>query len=331
MFVCFDLETTGLSVDKGAEVVEFSYILFDSRNMFVRAEQLFFYHKGMNWSEEAYKVHQIPLEFLKTQEDKFRGNLVKMYAVLNYANVIGHNNKSFDCPFATKWLMRMGLPELHFNQIQDTMIDFRPITKRARIKLTKLAAMRNLPPEGVANMEDLWFGETAMPNCPHSGAYDVTATALLALDGIRNGLISFDQSAETQKKPSALPTSEDVAALLESGTKVVDPNKLMVIYVEDGESHYVYVNHDRAKYAVMEPTFNEVEQCYNEKTMIPVKLTPVDDNIYEYKAEHFTIRYELCLDPGDKLTIITPYGEFKDTEMNMQAFIENNFKGVDYV
>lgn len=327
MFVCFDLETTGLSVDKGAEVVEFSYILFDSTNSFVKAEQLFFYHKGMNWSEEAYNVHQIPLSFLKTQEDKFKGNLIKMYSILNYANVIGHNSTKFDCPFAEKWLARMGLPGLVYGIQHDTMVDFRPVTKRARIKLTTLADMRGYTPDIVSKMETIWFGDTAMPNRPHSGAYDVTATALLALDGIRNDLFSFDQ---TTKKKVVL-TEEDLALLENDKAKPVDPNKLMVIYDENGETNFVYVNHDREQYTTMPVTASDVTQCEKEHRLIPVHMTLTDDDYYSYVGDNFTIEYHQGYAPGDYVIIKTAFGEMRDTEMNICAFIENNFKGVDYV
>ena len=141
MFVVFDLETTGLSSMQN-DIIQFSYIMFDSNNMFVRADNLYFYYEGMSWNQEVADIsHGISLDFLKTQADKFKENVIKMYTVLNHANVCGHNSNSFDCPFVKNWLKRMGLSDFEFGIQQDTMLAFRPYTKRARIKLTKLAAM----------------------------------------------------------------------------------------------------------------------------------------------------------------------------------------------
>lgn len=328
MFVCFDLETTGLSVEKGSEVVEFSYILFDSQNLFVKAEQLYFYHEGMHWSEEAYNVHQIPLEFLKTQKDKFKENIIKMYTVLNHANVVGHNSTKFDCPFAQKWLARMGLPGLTYGIQNDTMLDFKPVTKRARIKLTKLAEMRKLTPEIIDRMESIWFGDTPLPNRPHSGAYDVTATALLALDAIRNKYMFFD----IPDTSNVQVTEEDINALYEDAKKELDPNRFVIPYIADGQVHYMFLNHDKSKYAITEPSFNDVEIGQRMKTSIPVALNPTDnDDVYEWSNNLFTLRLTIGDQPGDKFEIITQYGTFTEATMDMKSFITRNFKEEDYV
>ena len=76
MFVVFDLETTGLSSMQN-DIIQFSYIMFDSNNMFVRADNLYFYYEGMSWSQEVADIsHGISLDFLKTQADKFKENVI---------------------------------------------------------------------------------------------------------------------------------------------------------------------------------------------------------------------------------------------------------------
>lgn len=47
MFVVFDIETTGLSTTS-CDIVQFAYIMFDSNNMFVKAENLYYYYEGMS-------------------------------------------------------------------------------------------------------------------------------------------------------------------------------------------------------------------------------------------------------------------------------------------
>ena len=78
MFVVFDLETTGLSSMQN-DIIQFSYIMFDSNNMFVRADNLYFYYEGMSWNQEVADIsHGISLGFLKTQADKFKENVIQM-------------------------------------------------------------------------------------------------------------------------------------------------------------------------------------------------------------------------------------------------------------
>lgn len=190
MFVVFDLETTGFSSIRD-DIIQFAYIVCDDKNYMVRAESLYFYYDGMSWSEEAYAVHNISKEFLKTQEDKFEENLIKMYATLMLANVCGHNVKSFDCPFAVNWLARMGMPGLQFRVIQDTMTAFKPITRRPKISLIKLANLLSITDETVTFWVDRVFGDK-LGTQAHNAAFDTMRTALITLMGIHKNYINFN-------------------------------------------------------------------------------------------------------------------------------------------
>lgn len=226
MFVVFDLETTGFSSIVN-DVIQFAYIVYDSNNMIVRAESLYFYYEGMSWSEEAYQVHQISPEMLRQHADKFEENLVKMYATLMLANVCGHNAKSFDCPFATNWLSRMGLPGLQFRKIQDTMLQMRPISRRPKIKLIKLAEMLNVTDEVTRKLTQKVFGDEIAQQA-HNAAFDTMRTALITIIGINKHYISFNDEAED----TAIYTDED---LERDDFTIPAENMLIRIREESGE------------------------------------------------------------------------------------------------
>lgn len=190
MFVVYDLETTGFSSSQ-SDVIQFSYIRFDNNRVAYDAGTLYFYYEGMSWSEEAYNVHKIPLDFLKQFKDDFRKNVIKMWTILSGANVVGHNSNKFDNPFATNWLARMGCPGLMFGIMQDTMLAFRPMTHTAQVSLIKLCELNELTPDRINSLYKMWFGVNEDLQS-HNASYDVAATAMLALIALNKKYMSFD-------------------------------------------------------------------------------------------------------------------------------------------
>lgn len=190
MYVVIDLETTGFD-PATCDIIEFAYAAFEDNGIFIKAERLYFYHKGMSWNEEAYKVHQIPLSFLEKHEDEFKTNLIKMYSILNNNTVVGFNCKHFDCPFAVTWLARQGIYGLSFHRIKDVMLSYKPITKRSRIKLTKLTEMMQIDPNTVRTFTERWFGGDEVGLRSHEASYDVTITALLTFMAVNKNLMTF--------------------------------------------------------------------------------------------------------------------------------------------
>lgn len=190
MYVVIDFETTGFD-PATCDIIEFAYAAFEDNGIFIKAERLYFYHKGMSWSEEAYNVHQIPLSFLEKHEDEFKTNLIKMYSILNNNTVVGFNCKHFDCPFAVTWLARQGIYGLSFHRIKDVMLSYKPITKRSRIKLTKLTEMMNIDPNTVRVFTERWFGGDEVGLRSHEASYDVTITALLTFMAVNKKLMTF--------------------------------------------------------------------------------------------------------------------------------------------
>lgn len=307
MFVVFDLETTGLSSMQN-DIIQFSYIMFDSNNMFVRADNLYFYYEGMSWNQEVADIsHGISLDFLKTQADKFKENVIKMYTVLNHANVCGHNSNSFDCPFVKNWLKRMGLSDFEFGIQQDTMLAFRPYTKRARIKLTKLAAMCGLSDAEVDYATKLWFGITESTQS-HDARFDTAMTALLTIGGINKKLITFDRvvapSINEDIDDSELDMDDSVTAAAQS----FDP----LGYYIQCNGHPIAVNHNKHKYAKMAAPNEVTDISMNKDLLCPGDFKELEEGTYQAEFNGITMtvtQYE----NEDIVSIKTPYGVIPDT------------------
>ena len=307
MFVVFDLETTGLSSMQN-DIIQFSYIMFDSNNMFVRADNLYFYYEGMSWNQEVADIsHGISLDFLKTQADKFKENVIKMYTVLNHANVCGHNSNSFDCPFVKNWLKRMGLSDFEFGIQQDTMLAFRPYTKRARIKLTKLAAMFGLSDAEIDYATKLWFGITESTQS-HDARFDTAMTALLTIGGINKKLISFDRivapSINDDIDDSDLDMDDSVTATAQS----FDP----LGYYIQCNGHPIAVNHNKHKYAKMAAPNEVTDISMNKDLLCPGDFKELEEGTYQAELNGITMtvtQYE----NEDIVSIKTPYGVIPDT------------------
>ena len=325
MFVVFDIETTGLS-EFSNDVIEFAYVMFDENCNYVKGEQLYFYYNGVSWSEEAEAIHHISLDFLKTQADKFKENLVKMYTVLNHANVCGHNAARFDCPFCKVWLMRMGIRNLEYGVIQDTMKAFKPVTKKSRIKLTKLIEYINITPDMINTLLPIWF-PGADASHAHEAAYDVVATALLTLHGIRNRLIAF----EPLINKSSEVNSDDIAGIYSTPTKSIDPKRFIVKLLDSGESddeyHYRYVNHDYSKFSDDLPSDDDIIKYHADGKLFPIMLRQ-RDNTKSYIGTQDGVTYEFTenVNNMDTFNIQTSYGTFTDLDVDITMIIKNNFK-----
>lgn len=321
MFVVFDIETTGL-IGSTCDIIEFSYILFDSNNTFVRSEQLYYYYPGMSWNEDAYKVHRIELEELKKHKDSFKENIIKMYSVLNRANVAGHNVKQFDCPFVKQWLTRMGLSNLEFGIVVDTMVAYKPIYKRPRIKLTKLAELMSFSPDTVKTMAGFWFPD-ANASRPHEASYDVAMTAMLVLKGINEGWISF---ALNNVSAAEVTTEGMEDVLFTREVKESDPNRFMVKLLDAGEdeqnTYYRIVNHDYEKYVVNTPTDNDIHMFYDNNLLFPYCLKQEEDPArYSVEVGGTTYTYVYDKEDGDTFTISNVFATLRDIDVSMTSTI----------
>lgn len=289
MFVVFDIETTGFS-EITCDVIQFAYALFDKNNCFVKSECLYFYYDGMHWSEEAFKVHGIPLEFLKQHKDKFKENVIKMYTVLRNNNVVGHNAKGFDCPFCRTWLTRMGMDPISYGIINDTMQAFKPVTKKARCKLTKLSEVRNISDDNIKMMMDFWFPSAGSKHA-HDAAYDVTLTALLTLDALRNNYMTF-----TPLNSEQLNITDDRFL----GTVASDPD-LYFNAASSTRSLCFAAYEDKADISE-EADLNELK---NNGRYLPCEFHELEYGVWEGSHNGITFTVTTNID-GDRLTIKTP-------------------------
>ena len=307
MFVVYDLETTGLS-EINDDIIEFAYIAFDDNCNFIQSEQLFFYYRGMSWSEDAYKVHHISLDFLETQADKFKENLLKMYAILNHNNVVGYNNNHFDNPFVKTWLMRQGIRNLEFKVTQDVMLAYRPIYKKSKIKLTKLSDMMGYTPELINQYMNIYFPQVGNSQA-HEAAYDVVATALLTLSAIPKHLIAFK---------SILPESheaEDVMTDMLSVNENTSITSMVRFTLKD-----TFGATEIKTLPYVDPKINEHGPILVE---IPVPLESVDDSVYELAVRGSTISYNT--NTPDKLTLCISGTNLNLLDLDIDIIIKSNF------
>ena len=307
MVVVFDLETTGFST-LNDDIVEFSYISFEDDGTFLRSERMYMYHLGMVMPESAYNVHHISLDFLKQFEDQFTQNIVKMYSILNGNTVCGFNSDKFDCPFASNWLMRMGVSELQFERTIDIMKVYRPVTHQAQIKLTKLSDKMDVTPDVINFFMNIWFPDQGASHA-HEASYDTVATAILFQKALKSGLIQLGPQAEKVN-----PATVDSTSALESTEVILAENAYSVTVVDPDDIEHVIL---------FEPTGKR----YDPKThycppenVIRVKLKASVPGVYEYYKGSARFRlyvqedgdvtgdYDLNFDSGVNMSI--PMGTF---------------------
>lgn len=329
MFVVFDIETTGLSTTTN-DIIQFAYCMFDSNNQFVKAENLYFYYEGMSWSQEAADAsHHLSLEFLKQYEADFEKNILKMYSVLNRCNVIGHNSDSFDCPFVKNWLARRGLEDFAFGIQQDTMKAFKPVTKRARVKLTKLAEMLGCNHASINYFAEVWFGQQNIRG-PHDAAYDVAMTAIITLQGIAKNLIAFNPIVVDQVADNV--DYDDYDEITPEVNLPIDPKAFIVMYQTHGSDivQYHCFNHDRELYRDIDIALGATDEDIRADVLAKYKGKLLDlvlkqtDQGY-YASEHKGVTYELWLDKNDKLCIKTPYLTISSEETDVIPILQHNF------
>lgn len=257
MYVVFDFETTGLDTAT-CDIIQMSYIAFDSDMKFVRSEQLFFFYRGMSWSEDAYKVHHISLEELAKHEEEFEGNICKMYAILKDSFVITYNGQRYDGPLAINWLERMGIPGLTFKDHMDMMIEYKPIYKKARISLINLCKLLELTPAVITKQMNEWYAGVGRAES-HDSAYDTTATAMLFLKALDIGLIG--NGTKTETAVVEIPEAD----ILSKG-KPMDPDG-MIVFTTKGIQ---YINHNAAKYAEVNVVYDSIiRDCIKTRHIIP--------------------------------------------------------------
>lgn len=313
MFTVFDLETTGLSTTSD-DIIQFAYATFDDNNLVIAADVLYFYYDSMSWSEEAYAIHNISIDFLKTHAEKFEENIIKMWTVLSGANVIGHNIKAFDCPFASNWLARFGLVGLRFGVIQDTMYAFKPLTGGHRTSLVKLCEKCMIMPDAIKQMASIWFPNESEQHA-HNAAYDVAATAMLTMLGLRKHYITFDMSEINLDDMSNVDVS-----LLESSTPLPTSDK---VAFHLAESDGTVVEHqfvsDAEKYK--HPT-SIIEK---DSLFFPVTLTCEDEGFYSYDDGEvlFTLRTTKF---GDVFEVKHSMGTLNTPSLNLRVFTEGYSK-----
>lgn len=309
MFVCYDLETTGLSTTSD-DVVQFSYIRFNSNNQPVQAETLYFYYEGMHWSAEAEAIHHLTLDFVKQFADQFEANVVKMYSILSLSNVVGFNSNNFDNVFARNWLARMGMSNLVLGIQKDIMALARPVVHQSRISLTKLCDRLGLTPEIIRQFESLCYGNEGTQS--HIASYDVAATALCALKFMREGYLTWKFGKTDVKSDDVF--GNNVTGSFDATEDDELPEDPLGFWVKVGET-YTWLSRDFNKYEGHDPV---TEMPIQGRILIP-------DHVE--KGEGLTVVYDfvwckLFIGNESKLHIAFDYGEYFAANIPFESLLE---------
>lgn len=174
LFTTIDIETTGL--DKyNSDIIQFAYSVTNETGKLVKAECLFFYYPGVerSWSEEAFKIHQIPLQELRTHAEEFETNCKKMWIAVSKSNCVSYNGDRFDIPFIQKWLRKIGFPEPEVYTSFDVFKIFS--SHGLKGKLINAPEKIGLKEEIIQAITAKTFGESGRA---HLAYYDIVATNL---------------------------------------------------------------------------------------------------------------------------------------------------------
>jgi len=178
MYVVFDIETNGLSKSTD-DILTFAYLIIDddNGNTVLEADELKFYYTGLRINPEAFAVNHISLEDLKPYEADFDKNCRTMFRVLEKANVVGYNSKSFDLPFVSSFLTRNGYPALQEYSHVDCLSAAKKYLPGGKHKLVDVATRIGLNDDLVSMMNETYFGEKS--HTAHTATVDVTKTNLV--------------------------------------------------------------------------------------------------------------------------------------------------------
>lgn len=192
IYTIIDTEADGL-ITKGRipTLLEVGYIQIDHEGNILRGGDFHFYKPEWNIENEAQAVHKLTREFLAKHEEKFSGNLVRLYELLENGCIIGKNVKAFDLNVCKEHIYRYaeGLP---FPTIRGTLDvqtlythKFRDYyEKKYRTATTKKGTLEELVEMiGISQDEVQREFEKLFPNCEraaaHGALYDVYMTYLV--------------------------------------------------------------------------------------------------------------------------------------------------------
>lgn len=116
--IVFDTETTGLDPAKGHRVVEIGAV--EIANLIPTGRVFHFYlDPERDMPEEAFRVHGLSTAFL-TGQKKFREIAGPFLEFIEDANLVAHNAE-FDIRFMNAELTLLGLPQIGFDRVVDTL------------------------------------------------------------------------------------------------------------------------------------------------------------------------------------------------------------------
>lgn len=175
IYTVFDVETTGLRIGTDC-VLQFAYLTFDSiDNKVINADSFYLWDESYPWSEEAYKVHGISKEFLRSlPKQDMKSKYGKMFQALSSAHLMTYNGNRYDIPFCDNFLKRYAVqPYAPASQTDVLVLAQHAYGKR--FKLVNLVEHLGIPTDLICSMQQEYFHSSTGA---HDATYDVISTLL---------------------------------------------------------------------------------------------------------------------------------------------------------
>lgn len=134
--VIFDLETTGLSPQKGDGIIEIAGIKLRGKE--ILGEYTNFINPGVPIHPASEAVHGLSDRFIATNGKKIEEVIPEFINFCKNAILVGHNIKHFDLAFIKKDIDKLNLPPLN-NPILDTLHIARKKLRLPNYKLQTIA------------------------------------------------------------------------------------------------------------------------------------------------------------------------------------------------
>ena len=178
IYTVFDIETTGLKAYTDC-VLQYACVYYDDvTGQLFSGKNVYLWEDDFNWSEEAYAVHKIDKDFLRSlPKEEMRSKYGLMFVTLSCANLMGFNSINFDYPFCKHFLSGRSValePALHH---VDVMKEGAKVygCRNGRIKLVELAKRLGVTDEEIRKVQKRIF---KIQTEAHDATYDVISTVL---------------------------------------------------------------------------------------------------------------------------------------------------------
>jgi len=205
IYTLFDLETNGfIKKDKVTnrsvfpEILEVGYIQVNDNLDILRGGEFYFYQPEWEIENGAQEVHGLERSFLEQHQSSFYTNMVKLYVLLQQANIVGKNSNAFDIPVAKEFITKRApgisapaiaraydMQNFYTSLFRNKMAaSNNGVSSRKKGTLTELIALEGFTQEQVQDMFNKQFPESERARA-HGALYDSFMTYLLFKNAIQ--------------------------------------------------------------------------------------------------------------------------------------------------